>query len=78
MGCNLPIEIQKESMINNYHKWFSEVMMRHLEVASFKSHAMIRGLIELDDFSPVDEYNNFSSSATQTIEVFMEVIINLI
>ena len=47
--------------------------MRWIELASYNAESKIKKAVELDNFIPMDENHNFSSSTTDTIMVFLKV-----
>ncbi|XP_076028959.1 uncharacterized protein LOC143017862 isoform X3 [Oratosquilla oratoria] len=73
LGQDLPTEVQQDSGVREYHRWFSQGVMRWLEQAHFKAQEMISKAVDLDDFNPIDDYCNFSSSAIDTTNIFHDV-----
>ena len=62
-----------ESGVREYHRWFSKGVMHWLQVAQARTQKMITKAVEADQLMPCDEYCNFSSSATDTVTVFLGV-----
>ncbi|CAL4066916.1 unnamed protein product, partial [Meganyctiphanes norvegica] len=73
LGEQLPFEARQESGVKEYHRWFSKGVMRWLEVAVHRANTMIKKAVELDNFTPIDDFCNFSSSITDTIAIFHDV-----
>ncbi|KAK4314913.1 hypothetical protein Pmani_013827 [Petrolisthes manimaculis] len=73
LGVCLPADLKVESGVREYHRWFSRGVMRWLELAVLRAQTMIMRAVELDSLEPVDAYFNFSSSATDTIGIFLDV-----
>ena len=65
--------MRKSSGIHEYHKWFNKGVKRWVEQGRIRTLNMIKKAVELDDFEPVDEYCNFSTSSTNVIEIFTAV-----
>ena len=72
-GANLPEEVRQESGVREYHRWFSKGVMHWLQVAQARTFKMITKAVEADHLTPCDEFCDFSSSATDTITVFIGV-----
>ncbi|KAK8747187.1 hypothetical protein OTU49_016671, partial [Cherax quadricarinatus] len=70
LGESLPAEVRVDSGVREYHRWFSRGVMRWLELAVCRALDLIRRAVDLDRFEPVDAFCNFSSSATDTIDIF--------
>ncbi|XP_068248829.1 protein unc-13 homolog 4B-like [Palaemon carinicauda] len=66
-------EARSESGIREYHRWFSRGVMRWLELAIWRAQDMIKKAVELDSFETVDDFCDFSSSATDTTGIFHDV-----
>ncbi|KAB7501124.1 Protein unc-13-like protein D, partial [Armadillidium nasatum] len=73
LGLDLPAEVRKESGIHNYHEWFNKAVKRWVDLAKVKAELMIEKAVKLDDFEPIDEYNNFSTSATDVSGIFTDI-----
>ncbi|KAG0727778.1 Protein unc-13 4B [Chionoecetes opilio] len=73
LSDRLPAEARAESGVREYHRWFSRGVLRWLELAVCRAQSMIRRAVELDMLEPQDDYCKFSSSASDTLGIFIDV-----
>lgn len=59
--------------LRKFYTWFFPGVVRWLDIAAFKALQRIDKAVELDDFVPVDETVQYSSSAIDTMGIFQQV-----
>lgn len=59
--------------IRKFYNWFYTGVVTWLDIAAYKALQRIEKAVELDTFVPVDSTVQYSSSAVDTMAIFLQV-----